>query len=396
MAEASCASGETKSASCSTIESKPKRKNFKWTGKMVEDLINSIDLYKSSMEYKNLDFDADKTAQYAWLREQMAEIYKEENESFFGPVKAPTLPQNINELTKEEQKEAKKLFKKQDELYKKGKNRVQEKTKEIRQGFSKAIISGSRSGSGKLVYEHYDSLVKIWGGSATCQPLPFGISSSSNTFEEEMDDDDGGDSFTSDDSEISDCNYDENHPEKNLPLFVFREDKDSSKQEDGKEDDEASSSKNLSQKRKLVDKSNDESTAVKKKSVVPKLIDNKRKHLEKTLSASQRDQLLMKDIKGDAEFRQNLVQVMRESNESFSNSIKEISKAMSDLSKGMCSSMELLANSLRQPNAPQQLPHQNIYYQQYQQPNPGVGNNGYSNSQPNGYFSQMLNNNEQL
>lgn len=54
-----------------------------------------------------------------------------------------------------------------------------EKTKEIRQSFSKAVISGSRSGSGKLVFEHYDSLIKIWGGSANSKPLPFGLSSSS-------------------------------------------------------------------------------------------------------------------------------------------------------------------------------------------------------------------------
>lgn len=84
-------------------EAKSKRKNFKWTPKMIEDLINSIDLYKASMEYKNLDFDSDKAAQYSWVREAMAEIYKEENEAFFGPVKQPILPQEINKLCKEGQ-----------------------------------------------------------------------------------------------------------------------------------------------------------------------------------------------------------------------------------------------------------------------------------------------------
>jgi len=78
----------------------------------------------------------------------------------FGPGKLPILPQNINELSKEEQKK----------VSKKGKNRIIKKAKEIRQEFSKAVISGSHSGSGKLVFEHYDALVKIWGGSATSQP----------------------------------------------------------------------------------------------------------------------------------------------------------------------------------------------------------------------------------
>ena len=132
--------------------------------------------------------------------------------------------------------------------------------------------------------------------------------------------------------------------------------------------------------------------------VKPKLIDHKRKHLEKTLSAAQRDQLMMKDMKGDAEFRQNLVQVMRESNETFSKSIKEISKSMSYLSKGLCSSMVLLAKSLGSQNLPpQHLPHQNIYYQQYQQqpPNPQV-DNGLSRSQQTGFYSQYLNDGEQF
>ena len=58
-----------------------------------------------------------------------------------------------------------------------GKSRTQEKTKEIRQSFSKALVSGSRSGSGKLAFEHYEKLVSIWVGSANVEPLSFGISS---------------------------------------------------------------------------------------------------------------------------------------------------------------------------------------------------------------------------
>ena len=75
-------------------------------------------------------------------------------------------------------------------------------------------------------------------------------------------------------------------------------------------------------------------------SIVPRLIDNKRKHLERNLSAAQRDQLFMKEMKNDAEFRKDLLQIVRESNDCFSNSVKEISKSMSDLSKGLCASVD--------------------------------------------------------
>jgi len=56
-------------------------------------------------------------------------------------------------------------------LHKKRKNGIFEKDKRI---FSKAVVSGSRSDSGKLVFKHYAALVNIWGGSATSQPLSLG------------------------------------------------------------------------------------------------------------------------------------------------------------------------------------------------------------------------------
>lgn len=293
----------------------------------------------------------------------MAEIYKDD-ETIFGPVELPLLPPNINDISKDKQKEEKKLYKKKTDLFKKGKNRILEKTKEIRQAFSKAVVSGSRSGSGKLVFEHYDTLVKIWGGSATTQPLPFGASSLSA----------GGDNNDT-------CSSSDEDQDDSFGSVI---------------DDTLS--KNVAEKRKLIDDDDDGN-----KNAIPKLIDNKRKHLEKALSTSQRDQLLMKDVKADAEFRQNLVQVMRESNKTFSSSIKEISKSMSDLSKGICSSMELLARSLRPTIVPPQQQHipQNIYYQQYQQaPRNSRPENGFiqtnSQSQGSGFFTQYLNDDEQV
>ena len=59
----------------------------------------------------------------------------------------------------------------------KGKSRIQEKAREIRQSVSKTVVLGSRSGSGKLVFEQYKKLVSIWDVSANIEPLSFGISS---------------------------------------------------------------------------------------------------------------------------------------------------------------------------------------------------------------------------
>ena len=52
-----------------------KRKNFRWSDEMVEQLIHFLNAYKIEMEFKGLDFDADKCTQYKHLRISMAKLY---------------------------------------------------------------------------------------------------------------------------------------------------------------------------------------------------------------------------------------------------------------------------------------------------------------------------------
>ena len=162
-------------ATTSTTRKSGKRHFFKWTPEMVENLIESIKSFKASMRFRNLDFDADKAARFSAVRETMAAIYCDD-ETLFGPTQAPNWPPNFGQLSQEDQVTVKKEINIQKELIVKGKSGIQEKTKETRQSFSKALVSGSRSGSGKLVLEHYEKLVSIWGGSVNIEPLSFGIS----------------------------------------------------------------------------------------------------------------------------------------------------------------------------------------------------------------------------
>ncbi len=60
-------------------------------------------------------------------------------------------------------------------LINRGYARIREKVKEIRQSFSQAVVNRKRSGSGKIVFEFYDELIRIWGSSAAIQPLSFGV-----------------------------------------------------------------------------------------------------------------------------------------------------------------------------------------------------------------------------
>ena len=292
----------------------------------------------------------------------MANIYSNEKD-LFGPVETPCLPENINSLPKDKQAKYKKEFKNSTSLITRGKNRIIEKTKDIRQKFSKAVVNGSRSGSGKIVFEYYDMLKTIWGGSANTKPLPFGFSN----LAESDDSDEGSDLCGVDDETRSrgsvgdnSNNIEENETSNNSTI-----NNSGSRIPDNDDNEED-----------FEDQNNLQTPRVNKRngSAIPKLIDSKRKHLEKNLSASQRDQLFMKEMKNESEFRHEMADAMRESNKSFSESIKEISKSMTELSKGFCNSMEMLSRTicnLQQPPQGQFPLHQNHFYQNiygYNQP----------------------------
>ena len=149
-------------------------------------------------------------------------------------------------------------------LIKRGYTRVQEKVKEIRQKFSEAIISGRRSGSSKIVIEFYDQLVHIWGGAPASEPMPSGI-------------------CTQDVNSVCDERQGQNSATTGHEC------------EDDNEEDNASQLLDVA----CNDKETEQSTicaSAKRESSSPiaKLIDKKRKHLERKLSAAQRDQLLLK------------------------------------------------------------------------------------------------------
>jgi hypothetical protein len=80
---------------------------------------------------------------------------------------------------------------------------------------------------------------------------------------------------------------------------------------------------------------------------VVKLIDNKRKHLEKNLSASQRDQLLVNQAKEDSKFRKELADAMQQSKVSFSRALEGVSQSMMQIGFGLCRSLENVAQAMQ-------------------------------------------------
>ena len=128
------------------VSSKNSLKRFRWETETVSQLIDCLLEYKTKMAYRNLDFDADKQIQYQELRVEMAKLHVD-SEYMFGPLVAVKLPDDFETRSKEEKAKAKHDVKESKDMIRKGQKRVMEKVKEIRQSFSKAVVSGSRSGS---------------------------------------------------------------------------------------------------------------------------------------------------------------------------------------------------------------------------------------------------------
>ena len=52
---------------------------------MIDDLIKSLQSFKTIMNYRGLDFDGDKSLLCSYIRTDMATIYEPEDVTLFGP-----------------------------------------------------------------------------------------------------------------------------------------------------------------------------------------------------------------------------------------------------------------------------------------------------------------------
>ena len=82
-----------------------KKKVFRWSSEMIENLITCLTTYKARLEYQAVDFDGDRPAQYKELKKEMAKLYEIEDVSLFGPLSLSAPITSIDDMTEEEKKE---------------------------------------------------------------------------------------------------------------------------------------------------------------------------------------------------------------------------------------------------------------------------------------------------
>jgi len=87
-------------------------------------------------------------------------------------------------------------------------------------------------------------------------------------------------------------------------------------------------------------------------SMIPKLVDNKRKHMEKRLSQAQRDQVLMNSAKEDVIMKKSMMEMFEKSNKTLEDSITKMTTCLTSLGEGIAAGMQMLAMALSQNQAP--------------------------------------------
>ena len=141
--------------------------NFQWLPEMIDHLIICLKDYKTEVDYKKLTLTLMLLpCIHDYVSVYMALAFDVE---YFGPVDSPESSDEM--LTKEEEKAFQAEVSLAKSLIKIGYNRIKEKIWAIRKAYNKAVTNGTRSGSEKIVQEHYDQLAEIWKGSPATEQL---------------------------------------------------------------------------------------------------------------------------------------------------------------------------------------------------------------------------------
>ena len=84
-------------------------------------------------------------------------------------------------------------------------------------------------------------------------------------------------------------------------------------------------------------------------SAVPRLVDNKRKQMEKALSQSKRDQILMNSAKEDLIMKKQMIASLEDSNKSLQSTMEKMTESLSAMAEGISSGMRMIAMAMSGP-----------------------------------------------
>ena len=221
----------------------------------------------------------------------------------FGPENIPQ--QDTDDMDDDELVLYKRKVERLEKQKKDGYARIKAKVKELRSGYKVAIDKGTRSGSGRLICDNFDKLQKIWGGSPSVSSLPNAQCTQSLPHEE------------NDEIEANDL---------------------------------------------------EETDATDKITPTPHDVrDNKRDHMQKKLSAHQRDMMQVDLTREEIALKKEAIDIMRENARSTEEAINSMTNSISNIGDSIKEGLALLAQSMIQCQQMSMLPNN---FTNFLQPNP--------------------------
>ena len=339
---------EAQAASESGITTNKKR--WRWDHEKEDSLISCLVEYKTKKDFEGKDMESDLVKFYEDIRQMMAAMYPIDD---FGPFEISLLDPGTD---LESKLRSMRTISEEKKLIKIGYGRIKDKVKLIRQKFKKAVVDGTRSGSGKIITPNWDSLVQIWGACPSVTKVAGAIASHLDDSEkDEMSDDTESLSTVTEEENTSSSSHKET-PEEKPSAYP--------------------------KKRSLPEVS--EMEAPPKKS---KLVDNKRKKLEKPLSAHQRDQVMLKIAKEELDVKKRNAEIMEKSSQGMEKMLEAMTQSLTSLGQQLGGGLILLAQAMSSNQN-----NQNAYpaaYGQQQYNHYNQGRNQFMNGANN--FTTMLN-----
>ena len=291
-------------------EVKPK-KRWMFDDDMTASLVECLKKYKVDKEGEEIDFEGDLVKLYGDIRKLMAGIYEEDN---FGPVEHAAATTDVNEMSKEDYKAFKQKIDKNQKSIKLGYERIKSKVKKLRASFQKAVLESTRSGSGRIIKKHWESLIQIWGGAPGTIPLEYDESSLTGIQLE---------------VENSAASYEERDV-----LKLCEDEPDNTGVESTIHDDINHESL----------EENDKGKELKKRKCQTALyVDEKRKKLEKSLSSKQRDNVMLQLMKEDLALKKKSMAAEESVKNADANTMMKIADSMQMLSQAIMTGFNHLA-----------------------------------------------------
>ena len=201
-------------------------------------------------------------------------------------------------------------------LIKQGYLRIKEKIKNVRQDYRNAIVQGRRSGSGKFVDDYWDLLKELWGGSPATNCIQNARTSLDNVHPIEED-------SGSSQEPLEEVNYAEDGGTNDLEGVRETEVNDTS-----------------------ASTSTSDDFFHKPKAPTARFVDNKRKILEKNLSANQRDEVFLSLAKDEVQLKQRLIGGLTEATKESNKALECISQSMVAVGKSIGHGLSLFATAL--------------------------------------------------